>query len=159
MHIHWLERFMAVWEHQTLQQKHQVSPSSSFCAYLHRLLWDTTMSIQLMPDVFAGLHIPLPFPTTTAISIQWHNVLASHQPKLLATLLHLTNYLFPVFTARGQSEVKAHTSLSPSQKAAIGYVNSFLLSRFVQEIPRAARLVIWLMKTTIYVHVRTYVLH
>ena len=135
MHIHWLERFMAVWEHQASQQKQkQDSPSSPSCAYLHRLLWDTEMGIQSMADDFTGLHIPLPFPATTTVSMQWHDIPSSHQPKLLASLLHFTNYLFPTFTACSQAEVEGHTSLSPSQKAAIGYVNSFLFSRLVQGV-------------------------
>jgi len=141
-HIRWLERLLAALELPLVTNPRIYDSSSSFSssssapfAYCNHWLWDTDISLADYPDPWTGLHLPLPFPLTTSVFQELASLDCPYKyiylPRHFAALLHFTNYLFPLFTARGRASVEGWSGLSPSQLAAVAHVNSFITSRSV----------------------------
>lgn len=121
-HVRWLERVLAAHEAECHNQKERrYSDREGACGFAYSLqdIWAEPLSLDQLPGPLVGLHCPLPCPADEAI-------------QSTRLLLHFTNYLFPVFTTKAKpEECQGSTSLSPSQLAAVTYVNKFVETRLV----------------------------
>ena len=79
-----------------------------------------------LPNEGDGLHLPL-----ASIPDQDH-LLQGHDTIVAKILLHFTNYFLPRFSSKKSKilPVELSGSLSPSQLAAIHYVNDFIQTRY-----------------------------
>ena len=137
--VRWLERMLAAWEIESAGYVCQsLSPPLAYCL---RPTW-TTENITEPPSPVRGLHLPLPFVSTTTINIdpsvlglwgEMEQLSCLRFTRHVASLVHFADFLYPLFTLRGARSDTADSanSLSPSQTEAVAYVNRFLSSRSV----------------------------
>ncbi len=130
-HVRWLERLLAAYEtecHQMKENGQLDGEKGRGLAYSPCELWPEHVPLNEFPDVWEGLHCPLPEPYYPRCS-NYPYVKREHRVR---PLLHFANYLFPSSTAKGKAgEYSGSAPLSPAQVAAVSYVNGFVKTRLV----------------------------
>ena len=133
-HVRWLERLLAAFEvaakqkREDRQQNAEKDPEEGQ-AYCQQASWDSLTQLNEIPPCGSGLHCPLPNTFSRRCLRPYESVSKVY---LVKPLFHFANYFFPLSTAKGKDAVRQQDGaslVSPSQRAAISYVNKFLKSR------------------------------
>ena len=135
IHLRWLERSLAEFEKLIAEEQRECKQAISLGydpqvpvverAFILQPTWDLTLPHNGLPDEGEGLHCPLPRVPYAAYRVH-------HCSRVVTKiLLHFANYIFPLFSSKGSRNLPVELSgtLSPSQLAAIRYVNDFIQSR------------------------------
>ena len=133
-HVRWLERLLAAFEVaakqkcEDRQQNAEKDPEEGQ-AYCQQASWDSLTQLNEIPPCGSGLHCPLPNTFSRRCLRPYESVSKVY---LMKPLFHFANYFFPLSTTKGKDAVRQQDGaslVSPSQRAAISYVNKFLKSR------------------------------
>ena len=94
-------------------------------AFILQQTWLLQSSLNELPNEGDGVHCPLPSVPDSDYLLQGHDSIVAK------IMLHFANYFFPLFSSKGAGALPVELSgdVSPSQLAAIHYVNSFIRSR------------------------------
>ena len=135
-HVRWLERLLASFESLALSKAKTTTASNPHpqprdkLAYADQELWED-LSLDSMPEYYRQPHVPLPRVHCLYFEEMTVYNLAEYYPLFrMRVLFHFANLMFPAFTARKPPADSSHRPLlTPSQLAAIRYVNNFLTTR------------------------------
>ena len=135
IHLRWLERYLAEFEKliaddirerkQSISHGYDPQVPAVERAFILQPTWDLTLPHNGLPVEGEGLHCPLPLVPDADYRVHRHSRIVTK------ILLHFANYIFPLFSSKGSRNLPVELSgtLSPSQLAAIHYVNDFIQSR------------------------------
>lgn len=94
-------------------------------AFVLQQTWQLQSGLNELPNEGEGLHCPLPSVPDSDYLLQGHDSIVAK------ILLHFANYFFPLFSSKGARALPVELlgDMSPSQLAAIDFVNKFIRSR------------------------------